>query len=734
MIMMGTIGDSTHRPDAPDKIGGRAAYIADMRFDGMLHARTLRSSRARARILSIELPAVPDGYFIVDRHDVPGANRVRMISEDQPLFAENQVRYIGEPILLVVGPDRERIDDILSGTVIGYEELPPVCTIEEAEKSGSEWCFVSYCISKGSPEQAFERARETFQGEYATGLQEHVYLEPQGVIGLYENGRVTVYGSMQCPYYVKNALVHALGLGGEKIRVVQTTTGGAFGGKEDYPSLIAAQVACAAIKTGSPVRLILDREEDVLCTTKRHPSVVRIQSAVDQRRRVTGMLVDITLDGGAYEGLSSVVLQRAMFAASGVYRVDDVRVTGRVLRTNTVPTGAFRGFGGPQAIFAIEMHMHSLARKLGEEPLDFKMRHLLRQGDTTVTGGSLRERMRMPEMVQRVCALSGYREKAKELGKKSMKPAPDLDRPHRRSEADWSKGGRLRGVGVSLFLHGCAFTGSGEKDKIKARVKLRKSKEGSVEILVSNVEFGQGPMTTLRKIVARTLGVPLQAVLYVNPDTDRVPDSGPTVASRTVMIVGKLLDRAARDLRETWRDDEEMEVTAEYEQPAHIDWNQEHFRGDAYPVYSWGTNVVEVEIDPVTCEITVTGVWGVYDVGRSIDERIVRGQMEGGVAQGLGYGCMEVMNSRMGAILQRSIADYVIPTAVDFPKTEIDFVHAPYEHGPYGAKCAGELPFVGAAPALAAAVQNAVGVRVSRIPVTPEYLQEILKHEALSER
>ena len=729
-----TISDATDRPDAPDKIGGTAAYVADLSFEGMLHARTLRSSRSHARITSIEFPDLPHGCFIVDRHDVPGVNRVRMITDDQPFFAEELVRYIGEPILLVVGPDRERIDETLGKIRVSYEEISPVCTLEEAEKRGSDGCFISYEISKGSAEQAFAGAWKTYQGEYRTGLQEHVYLEPQGVVGLYENGRVTVYGSMQCPYYVKSALIQGLGLSEERIRVVQSTTGGAFGGKEDYPSIIAGHVAFAAMKIQKPVRLVLDREEDVICTTKRHPSVIRIQSAVDERRTVIGMQVDITLDGGAYEGLSSVVLQRAMFAASGVYRVNDVQVKGRVLRTNTVPTGAFRGFGGPQAIFAIEMHMHSIAEKLGEDPLEFKLRHLLRQGDSTVTGGKLRERIRMPEMVKRVCELSGYSDKAKEFRKEAKRSDAPLHGSGHRSDSGEPKGEKLRGVGISFFSHGCAFTGSGEKDKIKARVKLRKSQDGSVEILVSNVEFGQGPMTTLRKIVARTLGVPLDEVLYRNPDTDRVPDSGPTVASRTVMIVGKLLDRAARDLKERWRSGEEIEVSADYEQPPRIEWDQEHFRGDAYPVYSWGTNVVEVEIDPVTYEILITGVWGVYDVGRAIDERILRGQIEGGVAQGLGYSTMEVMQSRMGAILQHSIADYVIPTSLDFPKTEIDFLNAPYAHGPYGAKCAGELPFIGAAPAVAAAVQSALGVQVNRIPVTPEYLLEIVKDEALSER
>jgi CO/xanthine dehydrogenase Mo-binding subunit len=723
--MQETIGNPVRRFDAPGKMGGRAAYVADLVFDGSLHARTLRSTRPHAKILSIHIPELPRGYFVVDRRDVPGKNRVKMIADDQPFFAEEFVRYVGEPILLVAGPAREEIDRILSSIRVRYDVLKPVLSIEEADSLGAACRFAEYAIGKGDPEKSFAEASRVFEGEYRTGLQEHVYLEPQGVIGTCEGDRVTVYGSLQCPYYVKNALVQGLGWSEDRVRVVQTTTGGAFGGKEDYPSIIAGHVAFAALKAGKPVRLVFDRHEDMLCTTKRHPSIIRIRSALDGRGMVSGVEVDLRLDGGAYEGLSTVVLQRAMFHCTGVYRFDNVRVSGKVLRTNTVPTGAFRGFGSPQAAFAIEMHMHGLAERLGEDPVDFKLRHLLRTGDSTVTGGRLREQVKMPELVEKVLGMSGYRKKVEEWRSREC-PGGKKGRPGEKAPAAFAPGGRkLKGIGVSLFNHGCAFTGSGEKDKIKAKVKLVKRADGTVEILVASAEFGQGPSTALRKIVSRTLGIPLSAVVLENPDTDRVPDSGPTVASRTVMIVGNLLDRAARDLKARWTSAPVVEALAGYEQPGYVEWDQAAFRGDAYPVYSWGANVVEVEVDPLTFETVVKGVWGVYDVGSAIDERILRGQIAGGVAQGLGYGAMEVMGSRGGEILQARLSDYVIPTSLDFPAIECVFIDNPFEHGPYGAKGAGELPFVGAAPAFASAVQSAVGVPVRRIPVTPEYLQEV---------
>ncbi|HUV06696.1 MAG TPA: xanthine dehydrogenase family protein molybdopterin-binding subunit [Spirochaetia bacterium] len=741
------IATPVKRIDSAEKTGGFAEYIADKRWEGMLFAQTLRSIRSRARILSIELPEIPDGYTIVDRRDVPGKNRVKMIADDFPFFAEDVVNYIGEPILLIVGPHRETIQRIHDSIRVEYRDLEPILTLEEAERGDRPPIlrennrFAEFRITRGDPERILEEASVTSGGStggrgaggseasgseaggdsnwrvvrdtYRTGLQEHIYLEPQGVAALYDGKRVTVHGSMQCPYYIKNALIQGFQWDESRIRVVQTTTGGAFGGKEEYPSLIAGHVAFAAVKTGRPVQMIFDRTEDILVTTKRHPSIIRYRTVLDRKEQIAAMEVEIVLDGGAYAGLTSVVLQRAMFAAIGVYRIPNVLVRGLAYATNNVPTGAFRGFGAPQAFFAIEMHMHHLALLLGKDPLDFKMGHMAATGDQTVTGGPLREEVKLGEMIDAAVRMSGYRKKY-------------LDFPRNKSP-------NLRGVGLSLCFHGCGFTGSGERDLIKARVKLKHRADGTVEILAANVEMGQGPQTTLRKIVAESLGISMDRVIYANPDTDRVPDSGPTVASRTVMIVGGLLAEASKELAKELGEkmktrpgsDCECEVVREYRHPDHLRWDQGTFEGDAYPTYSWAVTVVEVEIDPLTCEIEVKGVWAVYDIGRAIDEKIIRGQIEGGILQGLGYATLEVMNQKDGKLLQGSITDYIIPTSVDSPKIESLLIDNPYTTGPFGAKCAGELPLVGTAPALAAAVQHALRAPIRRIPVTPEYLWEI---------
>jgi CO/xanthine dehydrogenase Mo-binding subunit len=700
--------------DHQEKMAGTANYLGDLKLPGMLFAKTFRSDRTRALIRAVHKPPLPEGYFIVDYHDIPGRNRVKIMIDDQPFFAEDRVNYIGEPVLLVVGPDKQKILEIMAQIRVDYQDMAPILTMDDAENPdlppifGDKNYFAEFAIAKGDPEAGFAKAKYIFEEEFNTGYQEQLYLETQGVLGVYENGQITVYGSIQCPYYVRDALMQAFGWGSERVRVVQTTLGGAFGGKEDYPSLIGGQVAAAAVKTGKPVQLIFDRAEDLEVTTKRHPSIIRLRTAVDENYRITALTADIRYNAGAYSGLSNVVLQRGMFNIAGVYHFPNLKVKGRTVATNTVPNGAFRGFGAPQAIFAIEMQMEIIAKKLGLDPLDFKMKHLVKKGDSTTTGGTFRQAVELPELIATVEQLSSYRRKTKEFASGNSK-------------------GLIKGIGMSLFLHGCGFTGSGERDFIKAQVKLSKLADGKVEILAANTDMGQGLKTTFRKIVANSLDLSVEAVIYQNPDTTRVPNSGPTVASRTIMIVGKLLEEAARELKQRWSEPGEIEVTANYRHPMDMRWDDKTLSGDAYPAYSWGVNAVEVEVDPLTFEIQIKGVWSAFDVGKAIDDRIVRGQIEGGILQGLGYGSLEKMESRQGKLQQRSVTDYIIPTAMDCVKMEHRLIDNLYDDGPFGAKGAGELTLIGGAPALAAAVSNALGVPIHKLPITPEYLMEVVK-------
>jgi len=706
------ISEPIKRYDFDEKVEGRARYCADLHPEGMLYARTLRSDRPRAKILGITIPPLPDGYFIVDRDDIPGKNSVPIVYDDEPFLAREVVNYVGEPILLVVGPDKQTILNLLTAIRVDYEDLEPILTIEDALNCRENFIFqdrphfVEYQYTKGDISRAIARAGCCIEDVFQTGYQEHVALETQSMLAVWEEGRIRVSGSMQCPYYLKDALVQALDWPEDRVRVVQLSTGGGFGGKEDYPSIVGVHAALAAVKSGRPVQLVLERGEDIRCTTKRHPAHIHIKSYLDHENHIIARDVEVLIDAGAYAGLSSVVLQRLIFSVCGVYRVDNLRVHGRAMATNNVVSGAFRGFGGPQAFFAIEMHMENIAQKLGVDSLEWKKAYFLRRGDTSSTGGLFQSEIVLPRIIEQIEEISGYSQKRRELS----------------GRQGW------HGIGCSVFFHGGGFTGKGEKDILKTRVRLVKRSASEIEIRVANTEIGQGAATTLRKIVARALEIPVEHVAYIYPDTDLCPDSGPTIASRTIMIIGKLLYDCALEMKEKWQE-ETLEVTRGYTYPAGLSWDNARFIGNAYAEYSWGANVVEVEVNPLTLEINVLGVWAVYDIGTPIDERIVKGQIDGGLVQGLGYAGMELLQSRRGKLQQGSLADYIIPTFLDFPPIVSRLVENPYENGPFGARGLGEITLVGAAPALALAVQNAVGQPVRQLPVSPEYLMELICDE-----
>lgn len=708
--MKNDISVPVDREDVSEKLLGTACYIGDMKLEDMLYAKTLRSTEPRARLISINYPELPLGYFVVDRKDVPGKNIIKMIIDDQPYFAEDTVNYIGEPIALIVGKDKVVINELIAKTTIEYEKIKPIFTMDGSFETitpifGDHNSFAEYCFKKGNLKEARAMAKYICEDTYETGYQEQFYLEPQGVIAEYKDGKATIHGSIQCPYYVKNAVVECLGCAPDMVRIVQTTTGGAFGGKEDYPSLLAGQAICAAIKVNKPVCLLLERNEDLEVTTKRHPSRIKIKSYIDESYKLTGMEADIVLDAGAYAGLSGVVLQRAMFAIAGVYNIENIKVKGKAIATNKAVSGAFRGFGSPQAFFAIEMHMENIAKKLDIDPLEFRLNKILKQGDKSTTGGVFRDKILLYEMVDRVMEMSNY--KKKKYGRQSY------DNKKR------------RGLGLSMFFHGCGFTGNGERDHIKGRARLVKDEEDKVEILIANVEMGQGAQTTMRKIVSSALDIPLNRVLFINPDTDRVPDSGPTVASRTTVIVGKLVYDAAIALKAKWKPGIFQQEEVEYQYPEGYQWDNDRFAGDAYTSYSWGVNVVEVEVDTITYESEIKGVWAVFDIGKSIDDRMVKGQIDGGIVQGLGYGGMEVMDNIGGKFKQKTSTDYIIPTAVDVPIIQSELMCEPYAEGPFGAKGLGELSLIGSPIAYAMAVEDALGIRINKIPIRPEFLMEV---------
>ena len=695
------VGRNVLRKEGHEKVTGLARYIDDIRFDDVLYVRTIRSTVPAGEIADIRYNFDPTGFTTVDHRDVPGRNIVALIDEDQPCLAATNIRHIAEPILLLAHPDRTRL--AAAEVVIAYRETTPIF-----DPGQSELSFKSITIDKGQLDQGMAQADLIVEGEYRAGHQEQLYIEPNGVVAVPENGGVTLYGSLQCPYYVHRALTVLLGLPAEKVRVVQTETGGGFGGKEEYPSVIAGHAALVALKSGRPAKLVYDRVEDMLATTKRHPAIVRHRTGVKKDGRLTAMDVDVVLDGGAYATLSAVVLSRGMIHASGPYRCDHVRARGRVMMTNTPPNGAFRGFGAPQTQFAVEAHMDVIAERLGMDPLRLRERNALRPGDTTATGQRVGKDCSALQVLREAGRRTAFSKKRKALK------------------------GSNRGIGLSLFFHGSGFTGGGEV-KLASKASLALTAQG-VEIRVASTEIGQGTRTMHAQIVADTLGIPYDRVAVSVADTAVVPDSGPTVASRTCMIVGRLLQRCAEDMRARlgrltpaayWKKHGGLIVTKQYEKPPSLEWSDETYRGDAYGSYGWACDVVEVEVDPITYQATPVAFTTVHEIGRAIHPMLAAGQIEGGSSQGLGYALLEEVVMRDGKMANAQLTNYIIPTTLDTPPMTIKILENPYKYGPFGAKGVGEMPIDGPAPAVVNALRHA-GVVVSEIPATPEKIMKAM--------
>jgi len=733
------IGKSVQRKEGPEKVTGSAQYVDDLTFPDMLHGITVRSPLARGRIHAIHFrPDIPWNEFTIVRSmDIPGKNCVALINDDQPCLAGEVVNHAEEPVLLLAHPDKYLLEEARRAVQIDIDPLPAVFTIEEslARKEiiwGSDNVFKSFLMEKGNVDQVWASSDLIVEGQYQTGAQEQLYIEPQGMIARASEAEgVTVWGSLQCPYYVHKALVRLFGLPKERIRVVQTETGGGFGGKEEYPSMLAAHAALLAWKSGKPVKIVYDRAEDMVATTKRHPSQTLHRTAVTREGKILAMDIDFTIDGGAYETLSPVVLSRGTIHAAGPYNCLNVRVRSRAVATNAPPHGAFRGFGAPQSVFALERHLDRVAEAAGLTPDELRRRNFIREGGTLAFGQIVREKIDMDRLMRRAFDSSDYYAKRSRFQNENV-------------------GSMLKkGIGFAAFLHGAGFTGSGE-EYLASEALLEATPEGRVRVLAGSTEMGQGTKTIFTQIAAEALGIGCDRIDVVQPDTADVPNSGPTVASRTVMIVGGLVESAARAMRETLLHTEVLKPGYDssafadacnryiarfgplrsfmkYEHPQGLHWDDDKYRGDAYSAYAWAIYVAEVSVDMRTAEIHVDDFVAVQEVGKVINPTLAAGQIEGGVAQGIGLALYENVVWQQGRMVNGQMTNYIMPTSVDVPPIRVLFEEIPYGHGPAGAKGIGELPLDGTAPAIANAIAHATGADVRRIPITPEVLLEMLE-------
>ena len=695
--LLTAVGRSVPRREGVDKVTGRARYTDDIPAPGAWYGKTIRSTVPRGRIRSITLDPAFDWQrvIIVTADDIPGDNVVHLIRDDQPVLVPKggEIRHKEEPILLLAAADRSTLEEAARHIRIEYDPAEPVYELEQATE-----VFSTVDIVKGEVVGDVKDLKdvEVVERTFKVGLQEQLYIEPQGAIAFPEaNGSIKIIGSLQCPYYVHRALKRALKLTDQQAVVIQAETGGGFGGKEEYPSIVAVHAALLARKAGRPVRLIYDRHEDLAATTKRHPGVIKHRTAVKKDGTLLSQDIEIVLDGGAYCTLTPVVLSRAAIHAAGAYSCPNVRIRARAVATNTPPNGAFRGFGAPQSLFAAELMVEHVAERLGMSSVDLRRKWMLRLGDTTATGQVLTESV------------------GSELVLDAALKAAGTVRPSDRQTV-------RRGRGLSLVFHGSGFTGSGEK-KLQGTIALEALADGTFRILTASTEIGQGTKTIFCQLAADALGVGMDKVVLAPQDTSLVPDSGPTVASRTAMIVGRLVQEAASEIEHRLKQEKPpLRVEKSYIQPDSIHWDETTYRGDAYPVYAWACTIADVDVDMTTGEVRVTDLVTAVDCGKALHPVMAEGQIEGGSLQAVGWATIEEIKMKDGGYQNDRLATYLIPTALDAPRIRTILVENPYSRGPFGAKGIGELPMDGPAPAIIAAIHDATGVWLDEIPATPE--------------
>ena len=752
------VGQPVPAQEAVDKVTGRARFADDVVFPGMLYGRTLRAAYPHARIRSIDTSkakALPGVRAVLTHEDVPGDNIHGLIYDDWPVLAGDKVRYMGDPVAVVAADTPEIAAEALELIEVDYEPLPVVGDPEfarspEAALVHEEWkdgnLLKHIKVRHGDVEQGFAEADVVIEREYRTPTIEHMFMEPECAIGVpagydEEHPKLTVYVGSQIPYEDRRQTARALGVPEDQIRIRGTLIGGGFGGKEDIAGQI--HVALLAQTTGQPVKMLYTRQESMLFHPKRHATIIRIKTGAKRDGTLTAVQAELYGDGGAYASLSDKVMTRATTHATGPYVVPNAKIDCYVMYTNNPPSGAFRGFGVTQSAFAVEQNMDQVAEAIGMDPIEFRLKNAQRVGATTATGQLLRESVGLLETIERV------------------------NRDMRGDEATfrwgWREGNKAYGWGVACAYKNTGL-GGGAPDRATAEVEVFEN--SMAEVRTSSADMGQGLSAVLAQVAAEELGMPVSRVRVLLSDTDLTPDGGPTTASRQTYVSGNAARHAAIVMREAlasvaaeqmgvppdqirfeggklhyngssveigevvaWMRRQGLEARTRYtyDAPATQPLGA---GGDMHFAFSYATQAALVEVDLDTGAVQVLKVIAANDVGRAINPRALEGQVEGGIAMGLGNCLTEQYIIEDGVPWSTLFARYKIPSIKHTPEVISHLVEHPTEAGPFGAKGVGEITSINTTPAIANAIYHATGLRVYRIPVDQDALLRALKSGA----
>lgn len=743
------VGKSERRVDAFGKVTGKAKFAADYNIGFQLYGKVLRSKYPHAQILRIDTSKAEhlEGVeAVLTAKDIPGEKVFGIVTKNQAILAVEKVRYLGDGVALVAAKTKEAAEQALALINVEYDPLPVVTDPEVAMQPhspkihGNDNAFVHHKVRKGDIQKGFADADFVIERTFKTQSIEHSYLEPEAVLAeLGEQGGVRITGSVQNLFSSRRSVAAALNLDLNKVQIIQATLGGSFGGKDEVMTSMCCRAALLCLKTGKPVKMVNSREESMLESYKRHPYILHYKWGAKKDGSITAMEIRCIADGGAYASMSPFVTWRSVVQATGPYYCENVKTDVYAVYTNNNYTGAMRGFGSPQVNFAIESMMDELAEHVGRNPLDIRFKNGFERGAITATGQRLDHNVSLREVLQKAAEAAGFREKWKRY----------------RSAVCASK---KKGIGLACSYRGVSLGAEGT-DAAGTIVSVQT--DGSVIVSSGVTDMGQGAQTQMSQIAAEVLGITMDRIQFLNTNTSRVPDSGPTVASRGTIMGGSAAKKAAEIVRATLLDvGAEMtrcdaqslelqqnylidrrsekklasfgELAAEcfkkgmpmygfgwFKSP-HTSWDEDRGQGEAYFTFVYGANIAEVEVDTETGKVDVVDFISAHDVGKAINRSTVLGQFYGGVAMGLGYGLLEDFDFEDGIPRQLNFDEYLIPTSMDVPPITPIIIENEDAMGPFGAKSIGEPTNELAAPAIINAIFNATGKRINEIPATLE--------------
>ena len=745
------VNKSEKRVDVYEKVTGKAEYGADMRFPDMLYGKVLRTEYPHAKIKNIDTSKAekqPGVVAVITAEDIPN-NEFGVIIENQQVLAKEKALYIGDGIAVVAAESAKQAVKAAEMIEVEYEELKGIYNPLKSREADAQLVHedlednqvIHHPLRKGDIEEGFANSDVILEREYDTPFIEQSYIEPEAVVAVpyQENSTVTVYGSVQNPFACQNAVATVLQEDLNKVRIVQNHMGGSFGGKDEVISSMAARASVLALKTERPIKLVNNRDESIKESYKRHPYHMKYKIGATEDGKIQAMEIEAVADSGAYACQTPFVTWRSVVQATGPYEVENVKTDTYGYYTNNVYTGAMRGYGSPQVIFAQESLMDELADELDMDPVELRMKNIYHNNSYTASGQKLdSHEVSLEEVLTKAVEKSNFVEKYKKYSEEQT-------------------GDKKRGIGLSISFRGCSL---GAEAIDAAGIILSLKKDGSVGLYSGLAENGQGLKTVYSQMAAEALSLETDKINFMQVDTLISPDSGSTVASRATLIGGNAVKKAADNLidkikeyiADKYEQDKEdvylkdgsiygkkdVEIMTINEMASKaamegvylttygwyvspdISWDEETGHGNPYFTYVYGCQVAEVEVDTATGEIDVLNMTAAHDVGRAINPANVKGQIYGGISMGLGYGIMEEIETDDGYIENTNFDQYMIPTVKDMPDIEPIIVENPDPNGPFGAKSIGEPTLELGAAAIANAVANATKKRIRSLPLNLE--------------